>query len=76
MKQILIADDHEVVRSGLRAIIETRADWIVCGEASNGRDAIALTLKMKPDVAIVDYSMPVMNGLEVSRRIKSASSAH
>ena len=71
MKQILIADDHEVVRSGLRAIIETRADWIVGGEAADGRDAMALAMEMKPDVAIVDYSMPVMNGLEVSRRIKA-----
>ena len=71
MKRIFIADDHEVVRSGLRAIVETRSDWIVCGEAIDGRDAVALILKMKPDVAIVDYSMPVMNGLEVSRRIKS-----
>jgi DNA-binding NarL/FixJ family response regulator len=70
VKQILIADDHEVVWSGLRAILETRADWIVGGEAIDGRDAVALALKMKPGVAIVDYSMPVMNGLEVSRRIK------
>ena len=71
MKQILIADDHEVVRTGLRAIIATRADWAVCGEAADGRDAVALALKMKPDIAIVDYSMPVMSGLEVSRRVKS-----
>jgi DNA-binding NarL/FixJ family response regulator len=71
VKQILIADDHEVVRTGIRAIIETRPDWVVAGEAVDGRDAVALALKMKPDVAIVDYSMPVMNGLEVSRRIKS-----
>jgi DNA-binding NarL/FixJ family response regulator len=71
VKQILIADDHEVVRSGLRAIIEARADWVVVGEAIDGRDAVALALKLKPDIAIVDYSMPVMNGLEVSRRIKS-----
>jgi DNA-binding NarL/FixJ family response regulator len=71
VKRILIADDHEVVRSGLRAIVETRADWMVSGEAVDGRAAVALILEMKPDVAIVDYSMPVMNGLEVSRRIKS-----
>jgi len=70
LKQILIADDHEVVRSGLRAIIETRSDWIVSGEATNGMDAVALALKGKTDVAIIDYSMPVMNGLEASRRIK------
>jgi DNA-binding NarL/FixJ family response regulator len=70
VKQILIADDHEVVRSGLRAIIATRADWVVCAEAADGRDAVALALKMNPDIAIVDYSMPVMNGLEVSRRVK------
>jgi DNA-binding NarL/FixJ family response regulator len=71
VKQILIADDHEVVRSGLRAIIATRADWVVCAEAADGRDAVALALKVKPDIAIVDYSMPVMSGLEVSRRVKS-----
>lgn len=70
MKRILIADDHEVVRSGLRAIIETRDDWIVVAEAIDGRDAVARVLEVKPDMAIVDYSMPVMNGLEVSRRIK------
>ena len=70
MKRILIADDHEVVRSGLRAIIETRDDWVVAGEAVDGRDAVARILEVKPDIAIVDYSMPVMNGLEVSRRIK------
>jgi DNA-binding NarL/FixJ family response regulator len=71
VKQILIADDHEVVRSGLRAILESRADWVVRAEAIDGRDAVAQALEIKPDLAIVDYSMPVMNGLEVSRRIKS-----
>jgi DNA-binding NarL/FixJ family response regulator len=70
VKRILIADDHEVVRSGLRAIIETRDDWMVAGEAIDGRDAVARILEVKPDIAIVDYSMPIMNGLEVSRRIK------
>lgn len=71
MKRILIADDHEVVRSGLRAIVESHANWAVAGEADDGEQTVALALETKPDVAIVDYSMPVMNGLEVSRRIRS-----
>ena len=71
MKRILIADDHEVVRSGLRAIIESRPDWAVSAEAVNGKDAFARILETKPDVAILDYSMPFMTGVEVSRRIKS-----
>lgn len=71
MKSILVADDHEVVRSGIRAIVEARSDWSVSGEATNGEEAIALALATFPDVVIVDYSMPVMNGLEVSRRLKS-----
>ncbi len=72
MKRILIADDHEVVRSGLRAIIESHPDWTVSGEAVDGKDALARTLATKPDVAIFDYSMPFMTGAEVSRRIKSS----
>jgi DNA-binding NarL/FixJ family response regulator len=71
VKRILIADDHEVVRSGLRAIIESRDDWTVSGEAIDGKEAVARILELKPDIAIVDYSMPVMNGLEVSRRVRA-----
>jgi DNA-binding NarL/FixJ family response regulator len=71
VKRIVIADDHEVVRSGLRAIVETRSDWIVSGEATNGEDAVAVATETLPDVVIADYSMPLMNGLEVSRRLKS-----
>jgi DNA-binding NarL/FixJ family response regulator len=71
VKRILIADDHEVVRSGLRAIIQSRSDWIVCGEATDGEQAVALALETRPDILIVDYSMPLMNGLEVSRRVKT-----
>ena len=67
VKQILIADDHEVVRTGLRAIVETRADWIVCAEAADGKQCLELASKLKPDVAIVDYSMPVMNGFDAAR---------
>jgi DNA-binding NarL/FixJ family response regulator len=71
VKRILIADDHEIVRSGLRAIIESQTNWVIAGEAVDGEQTVALALETKPDVAIVDYSMPVMNGLEVSRRIRS-----
>jgi DNA-binding NarL/FixJ family response regulator len=71
VKRILIADDHEVVRSGLRAIVEARSNWTVSGEAPNGEQAVALALETKPDVLIADYSMPIMNGLEVSRRLKA-----
>lgn len=71
MKRILIADDHEVVRSGLRAIVEMQSNWIVAGEASDGEQAIALALEARPDIVIVDYSMPLINGLEVSRRLKA-----
>ena len=69
MKRIVIADDHEVVRSGLRAIVEMRADLVVSGEASDGEQALALVIETRPDVLIVDYSMPLMNGIEVSRRL-------
>ncbi|UFX48274.1 response regulator transcription factor [Bradyrhizobium sp. 41S5] len=71
MKRIVIADDHEVIRSGLRTIVETRSDWIVSGEAINGEQAVALVVETRPDIVIVDYSMPILNGLEVSRRLKA-----
>jgi DNA-binding NarL/FixJ family response regulator len=71
VKRILVADDHAVVRSGLRVIIESRPDWAVSGEAVDGMDAFARAMETKPDVAILDYSMPFMTGVEVSRRIKS-----
>jgi DNA-binding NarL/FixJ family response regulator len=69
--RILIADDHEVVRSGLRAILEAHAGWEVVAEAENGKDAIAKAIESKPDVAIIDYSLPLMNGVEATRQIRS-----
>jgi DNA-binding NarL/FixJ family response regulator len=69
--RILIADDHEVVRSGLRAILETHPGWEVVAEASDGKEAIAKAAEAKPDVAIVDYSLPMMNGAEVTRQIRA-----
>jgi DNA-binding NarL/FixJ family response regulator len=67
--RILIADDHDVVRRGLRDILQERSGWEVVAEASNGQDAISATLKYKPDIAIVDYSLPLLNGIEVTRQI-------
>jgi DNA-binding NarL/FixJ family response regulator len=71
MTRILIVDDHEVVRSGLRSILEAHDGWEVVAEASDGKDAIIQAAKTKPDVAIVDYSLPTMNGVEVTRQIRA-----
>ncbi len=70
-KRILIADDHEVVRSGLRSILQTREGWEVVAEADNGKDAITLIAEKMPDVAIIDYSLPLINGVEVTRSVKA-----
>jgi DNA-binding NarL/FixJ family response regulator len=69
--RILIADDHEVVRSGLRAILEAQDGWEVVAEARDGKEAVAKAAETKPHVAIVDYSLPLMNGVEVTRQIRS-----
>jgi len=68
--RILVADDHEVVRKGLMALLGQRPDWQVCGEATNGREAVKLALKFRPNVAIIDLSMPELNGLEATRQIR------
>jgi two-component system, NarL family, response regulator NreC len=70
--RILIADDHEVVREGVRAMIEQEPDWEVCGVATNGREAVAFAMKLKPDVVIVDMTMPELDGVQVVRQIKRA----
>lgn len=70
--QILIADDHEVMRRGLRALLESEPGWHVCGEAATGREAVALALQLKPDIIVMDISMPELNGLDATRQIKSA----
>jgi DNA-binding NarL/FixJ family response regulator len=70
MKRILVADDHETVRSGLRALLEARPGWEVVAEAHDGHEALAAAIKTRPDVAIVDYSMPFMTGIEVARHIR------
>lgn len=69
MTRILIADDHEVVRSGIRGIIEQRPGWKIVAEAADGRQAINLSVATKTDVAILDYSLPLLSGVEVTRQI-------
>ena len=68
--RILIADDHEVVRHGLRVILEGRGGWEVCAEVANGRDAVARVKELNPDIVVLDFSMPEMNGLEAIRQIR------
>ena len=68
--RIVIADDHEVVRSGLRSIVECHEGWEVVGEAENGKLALTTSLATKPDILITDYSLPLMNGVEVTRQVR------
>jgi DNA-binding NarL/FixJ family response regulator len=70
---ILLADDHQIVREGLRNILETEGDIEVVGEASTGRQAVALAKKLTPDVIVMDIAMPFLNGLEASRQIFDAA---
>ena len=71
--RILVADDHEIVRRGLKELLEEPAGWTVCAEAANGREAVELAIKTRPDVAVLDFSMPELNGLEATRRIRQAA---
>jgi two-component system response regulator NreC len=71
--RILLADDHTVVRQGLRKVLEERPDWVVVAEAGNGRDAVKQAEEMKPDVAILDVAMPLLNGIEATRQIVKRS---
>ena len=71
MLRILIADDHEVVRFGLRQILEAQANWEVVAEASDGKEAVSRAIETKPDICILDHSLPLMNGLEVTRQIRA-----
>ena len=71
MTRILIADDHEVVRSGLRTILEAQPTWEVVAEAADGKEAVAKAIETAPDIAIIDYSLPILNGAEVTRQIRA-----
>lgn len=69
MLRILIADDHEVARQGIRALLESHPGWQVCGEAKDGRDAVEQAASTRPDLILLDIGMPNLNGLEAARQI-------
>ena len=71
--RILVADDHQVVRTGLRALLESKSGWQVCAEAANGREAVEQASQLKPDVAVLDIGMPLLNGVEATRQIRKLS---
>jgi DNA-binding NarL/FixJ family response regulator len=71
--RILLADDHKVVRQGTRALLSPISEWEIIGEADNGREAVALSAQLKPDIVILDIAMPELNGLDATRQIKKNS---
>src|SRR5262245_61107409 len=72
--RILLVDDHEVLRRGLRELLESQSGWQVCGEASTGRDAVEKVRQLDPDVVVMDIAMPGLNGLEATRQIVRSGS--
>ena len=73
MIQILVAEDHEVTRRGMRELLLEQSDWEVCAEARNGREAVEFAAQCHPDIAVLDISMPELNGLEATRLIRKQS---
>jgi len=71
--RVLVADDHPIVRAGLRSLIESRPGWQVCAEAVNGREAVEKAAELKPDIAVLDVSMPILNGIEATRQLRKVS---
>ena len=67
--RILVVDDHAVVRRGVRSLLESHDGWEVCGEATTGRDAVAQSLRLRPDIVVMDLSLPELNGLDATRQI-------
>src|SRR5215510_14866890 len=72
MIRVLVADDHAVMRRGLRGLLETHADWHVCGEVGNGREAVEMTIRLEPEVVVLDLTMPELNGLDAAKAIRAA----
>jgi DNA-binding NarL/FixJ family response regulator len=71
--RILIADDHEVARKGVRSLLEEHAGWEICGEAKDGREAVELAATLKPDILLLDIGMPNLNGLDAARQVLAAT---
>ncbi len=71
--RILVADDHEVARKGIRSLLEDHLGWEVCGEARDGREAVELAGRLKPDVLLLDIGMPNLNGLDAARQILAST---
>jgi len=69
--RFVIADDHEIVREGLRSLIEKQPGWKVVGEATNGREAVEKTKELNPDIAVLDIQMPLLDGVEATRQIRA-----
>jgi DNA-binding NarL/FixJ family response regulator len=69
--RLVLADDHEIMRVGLRSLLESQVNWSVVGEAENGDEAVEMVLSLKPDVALLDIAMPRISGLEAARQILS-----
>ena len=67
--RILIADDHGMIRQGLRAVLAARREWELCGEAENGRVAVEMAKELRPDIVVLDLTMPELNGLDATRKI-------
>ena len=68
--RLLIADDHEIIRRGVRSLVGLRPDWEICGEAATGREAVQQAKRLRPDVVVLDLTMPDLNGLEATRQIR------
>jgi DNA-binding NarL/FixJ family response regulator len=71
--RILVADDHALMRRGVKTLLHTHAGWEVCGEAHTGREAVAKAEKLRPDIVILDISMPDLNGVDAAKRIRKVS---
>src|SRR5258707_154677 len=67
---ILLADDHPLMRQGIRSVLESQPGWTVRGDADNGREAVAMAKRLSPDVAVIDITMPELNGIEAARQIR------